>query len=393
MKHDLITTEKHLQTLCDRLGESSWIAFDTEFVSEFTYYPDLCLVQVAACERDSTYLAVIDTKREVDLKPFWQVLSEGTHQTIVHAGREEFRFCTRAIQAIPKNWFDIQLAAGLLGHEYPASYGKLVSRFLQKPLQKGETRSDWRRRPLTKSQLDYALQDVLYLQDIASMLAEDLRARGRLEWMQEEIGSWMNRVEESENQERWRRLSGMNGLSTEALRIARHLWHWREEQAQLMNCPPRRILRDDLIVELARRGRTNAREIRLIRGMEYRNVRDKIDDIAMCIEEALEDQTALPSRPPLKLPPQADMLEKFLNTALSMICRQEGVAQSIVGTMQDIRELLAYELGTNTDAIPALSRGWRKELVGSQISDLLKGKASLRILDPMAEAPITVNQS
>ena len=125
MKFETINSDADLQSLCKRLRNSRWIAFDTEFVSEFTYYPELCLVQVAA---DNDVLAVIDPQRVKEFTPFWQTLVDGDHETVVHAGREEYRFCRRAVGTAPRNWFDIQLAAGMVGMDYPASYGKLINR-------------------------------------------------------------------------------------------------------------------------------------------------------------------------------------------------------------------------------------------------------------------------
>ncbi len=392
LNHEFIKTRRDLVELCDRLRESTWIAFDTEFVSEFTYYPNLCLIQVAADTAAGQTIAVIDPQAIEDIGPFWQTLVEGDHQTIVHAGREEYRFCRRAVQAVPKKWFDIQLAAGMAGLEYPASYGKLVSRLLRHKVHKGETRSDWRRRPLSKAQIEYALQDVLHLRSLASTLAGKLREQGRSDWMREETDLWMSRIEESESQQKWRRLGGLSGLSPNALRIARALWQWREEHAQLKDTLPRRILRDDLLVELARRGRSNPQEILSIRGMEYRGTRNHVEEIGVCIERAAADTSDLPQSVSWALPPQANILEKFLNTALTMICRQAAIAPGLVGTTQDVRELLSFELGlAPTNQPPSLACGWRAKLVGSQIAELLRGNASLRIVDPMSDAPISVS--
>jgi ribonuclease D len=322
------------------------------------------------------------------------MLVQGDHQTIVHAGREEYLFCRRAVGTVPKSWFDVQLAAGLAGLEYPASYGKLVNRLLRQKVHKGETRSDWRRRPLSKGQIEYALQDVVHLHTLAMALRDRLEACGRSAWMWEETGLWMSRLDHAESQQKWRRLSGLSGLSQQGQRIARALWLWRENLAQLKNTLPRRILRDDLLVELARRGRWNPQDILAIRGMEYRGTRGHVEQIAVCIERAAADNTALPQSVPWTLPPQSDVLEKFLNTALTMICRKASIATSLVGTTQDIRELLSFELGlAPANEPPSLACGWRAELVGSQIVELLRGNAALRIVDPMADAPIAVSRA
>ena len=261
--YDHITTDAQLEKLCCKLASSSFIGFDTEFVSEDTYFPELCLIQVAADE----VLAVIDPQEIGDMTLFWDALSKGEHLTIAHAAREEFRFCRTAVQRRPANLFDVQLAAGLVGIEYPASYGKLLNKLLNVRLAKGETRTDWRRRPLSDKQIEYALQDVIYLKDIHTKIEAKLVELGRLEWLQEEMSVWQDQMEAAEQQERWRRVSGISGLPEKALVIVRELWRWREGIARSKNRPPRRILRDDLIVELARRGKigrqTDPRDPRL----------------------------------------------------------------------------------------------------------------------------------
>ena len=143
VKHELITTDHQLEEFCHALADAERIAFDTEFVSEDTYRPQLCLVQVAAADR----LAVIDPLKVQNLVPFWTVLADGGHETIVHAGRQEIEFSLAAIGRPPHRLFDVQIAAGMVGIEYPASYGSLVSKLLGLTPQKGETRTDWRKRP------------------------------------------------------------------------------------------------------------------------------------------------------------------------------------------------------------------------------------------------------
>ena len=162
MNYDYLSTDQAIADFCRDIATASLIAFDTEFVSEDRYYPELCLVQVAAGDR----LAILDPLAGADLGPFWQLVSTGTHITVVHAGREEFRFCRRASGARPVNLFDTQLASGLIGLDYPAAYGSLLQKLLGKTLGKGETRTNWRRRPLSKRQLEYALQDVIYLEPL-----------------------------------------------------------------------------------------------------------------------------------------------------------------------------------------------------------------------------------
>ena len=150
--YDLVTTDPQLGALVDRLAEHPHVAFDTEFVSEHTYRSQLCLIQVAA----PGVLAVIDTLAVRELDPFWRLLTAPERTTVVHAGREEMGFILHAIGERPAKLFDVQVAAGLVDHDYPAGYGAIVRRLLNLQTNKGETRTDWRRRPLSNAQLDYA---------------------------------------------------------------------------------------------------------------------------------------------------------------------------------------------------------------------------------------------
>ena len=203
MSYQSITTSSQLLDLCDSLAGASIIAFDTEFVSEDRYEPELCLLQVA----DGKQNYIIDTLSVEDVTPFWQKLVSGDHITLVHSGREEFRFCLSGVGSYPGNWFDVQLAAGMVGLEYPAAYGTLCSRLLRVSLGKGETRTDWRRRPLSQQQLDYAVQDVLHLDNLHVELTRRLEKLDRRNWFDQEMSDWLKSQESLINGERWRSVS------------------------------------------------------------------------------------------------------------------------------------------------------------------------------------------
>src|SRR5262249_16833962 len=185
-------------------------------------------------------LAVIDPLEIEDVKPFWDLLARDQHETIVHSGREEFRFCRHAIGKRPAQLFDIQLAAGLIGMEYPAAYSSLVSKLLGKALAKGETRTDWRRRPLSEHQMEYALQDVVHLAPARNAIYRKLEKLHRESWLTAEMEIWQSDVEAFEVSERWRRVSGIAGLSMRQLAIVRELWLWRDGEAERRNWPPKR---------------------------------------------------------------------------------------------------------------------------------------------------------
>ena len=388
VQYDHVTTDQQLRDLCGQLAEADIIAFDTEFVSEDTYQPELCLIQVAARGK----LAVIDPYAVKDQSPFWDLLTAGPRETLVHSGREEFRFCLRETGRRPASWFDIQIAAGLVGLEYPASYGTLAYKVLNKTLAKGETRTDWRRRPLSQRQLEYALQDVLDLEAIRWKLYEQLDKLGRVTWLEAELLDWQTDIEESERGEKWRRIGGLAGMSRRSLAVVRELWSWRDAEAQRRDIPARRILRDDLLLELAKRQTADMKRIRVVRGMEWGNVQKHLPAISEQIEKAMAlSDSKLPHLERRVSRPQLNLLGQFLSTALGSICRTANVAASLAGTAQDVRDLIAYRLnlgGFVDGEIPILARGWRAEVVGNVIDHLLSGDLSIRITDPLAEEPL-----
>lgn len=388
MTHLTITSSAQLTDFCRRLAQSDRIGIDTEFVSEDTFRPELCLIQVAT----ENELAVIDPYKVRNLGEFWQTLSSGEHTTIAHAAREELNFSLLACERPPTNLFDTQIAAGLCSTEYPSSYGSVVMKFLSRQAAKGEQRTDWRRRPLSDAQIDYALEDVRYLLPLYDVLQRKLKRHNRLGWIAEEMNSWLQEVRDSRERPRWRKVSGIGGLSSRSLAIVKQLWLWRQAEAERRDIPPRRILRDDLIVELAKRKSDSPERIRQIRGIQQVTKKITAEQIAACVKQGLEaplDDDERKRREPM--PSQLNLLGQFLSPALTSICHAANVATSLAGTATDVRDLIAYrlEFGDATGGeMPILMRGWRAELVGNLIDELLAGKKSIRIANPQSDEPL-----
>lgn len=392
MSSPTITSPDTLNQLCERLREAPIIGIDTEFVSEDTFHPELCLIQVATTED----LAAIDPLALKDLTPFWETMVSGDHVTVLHAGREELNFFLRAVGAVPKHLFDVQIAAGFCSNEYPSSYSAVVSKFVGHQPAKGEQRTDWRRRPLTDAQIEYALEDVRYLLPLHERLTELLAKLGRSEWFASEMIAWQNEVIAANSRKDWRRVSGIGKLSSRSLAIVRELWTWRQEEAQSRNQPPRRILRDDLLVEIAKRKVDSPDRIMGIRGIERTPAKRKAQELAECVQRGLEGPTErlhVGGRK-AELPSQLNLLGQFLAPALGTICRRAEIATSMVGTASDVRDLIAYRIGlTNGDQpTPSLAEGWRAEVVGNVIDELLDGKRSIRINNARAEDPLVFDQ-
>ena len=386
VSHLTITSQSDLLDYCGRLYEADWIAMDTEFVSEDSYRPELCLIQVAGPEG----MALIDTIAVKDVTPFWKVLAEGDHETIVHAGRGDLEFCLRAVKQRPKQLFDTQVAAGLVGIEYPIGLRNLILKVVGDRSKKHETRTDWRRRPLSDRQIQYALDDVRHLREITDVLHGRLNELGRVDWMRDEMERWQDDVERSLRQERWRRLSGSSGMDRKSLALARGLWRWREAEAERRNVPARRVLRDDLLVELAKRQTSDPKRIRAVRGFERRNLVRVIPEIAECLSRALElPEEKWPIKYVSSPKPQLSVLGQFLFSALGSIAREAHLAPSLVGGPNDVRDLIACRTEEDQRSKPpSLSVGWRAELVGNLFENLLGGKIAVRVDDPTSDHPL-----
>jgi ribonuclease D len=382
-----IKTQSALQQFCEDLAKESLISFDTEFVSEDSYRPLLCLIQVAT----ENQIAIIDPLDCEDLSVFWDLLIDENRTVVVHAGREEILFCFRGTGRLIPNLFDIQIAAGFLGYEYPASYAKLVQRVVGRTLDKEETRSDWRQRPLSRQQLEYAAQDVRDLVRIYRSLSERLHKHGRLTWLMEETRLKQEELSDFESSENWHRISGVSTLSGKSLSIARALWNWRDTRAKQRNVPPRKILRDDLLVELARRGTADPRRVAALRGMEYRNTRQLIPELSAIIEDAaLEPPPTWPRKHRYGKGQPASMLTQFLSAAMAFICHHKHIAPMLVATSDDLRDFVLYRLDREADQShpPSLLRGWRAEIVGRDLDDLLEGKIGIMLDNPDSDIPI-----
>ena len=383
-----IDQQNQLIDFCQRNRETGYVGFDTEFVSENRYRPELCLIQVATDDE----IALIDTLAIEDVSPFWDWLVGGDHVTVVHAAREEFLFCYRACRQQPKRLFDVQLAAAFIGLDYPASYSNLVAQLLGKYVAKGETRTDWRRRPLTDRQLQYALFDVVHLRDLYEIIRGRLGELERMSWYTDEVDLWMEELAKTETEPQWQRVSGIASLNPRELAIVRELWICRDEYAERKNRSPKRVLPDDLIVELAKRRSSSVSSFKAIRGFQNRIARGMTKDISEAIERANAlTKSELPRRLQRNKTLNLGLLGQFLSTALTVVCRAQQISPAIVGTASDVRAMAAWRLGMlKLEEPPSLVQGWRAEIVGQLIDQVLNGSIAIRVGDPKSDTPLVI---
>lgn len=390
--YELVSNDQQLAEMVGVLSESNQIGFDTEFVAEDCYQPDLCLVQLSTPDR----VYVVDPRSCTEFDAVWNLLIDPSKQILVHAGREETLFVYRATgKSIPK-LFDVQVAMGLLGGEYPASYGKLLQRLLGEVLTKGETRTDWRKRPLSTAQLDYAALDVLHLPQLVEILTKQLSDKGRLGWLEDELQRRQSQLILTQEQEGWYRLSAVQSLNSKQLGIVRELWHWRDNRARTKNMPSRRVLRDDLIIELARRGTPDPKKISQIRGLHHAGFQRFLPELGECIKRGTQGPPPeIPWSSNSKKPKTPALLQQFLTASMSYLCRSHQIAPAIVGTSDDVGRLAAYWLSgaklTEDDAdYPNLLRGWRAEFVGQPLYEIFTGKKALKVQNPNQEMPLAL---
>jgi ribonuclease D len=382
----VITSAEELAACCERLAVSRHLGLDTEFVGEDTYHPRLCLIQLAT--DDALYL--IDPLSAGPLDAFWRLIVDPANLVVVHAGREEVRLCRLWSGQVPGNLFDLQIAAGLVGHTYPLGHGNLVRETLGVQLAKGETLTEWRSRPLTRAQIRYAFDDVRFLLPAWRELSSRLERLGRADWACEEFARLADAAAPEEPtqavEERWRKLRGLGALDRRRLAIVREVYNWREEVAARQNRPARTVVRDDLIVEIARRNPTRARDLHVVRGLPKRD----LDAIVAAVERAR-------ALPPDQLPRAAEreqdpqpvtLVSAVLNAALGDFCARNRLATNLVATTTDVKLLARARY--RDEAPPdesLLTRGWRAAHVLPHLLALLDGRRALRVADVRADAP------
>jgi ribonuclease D len=365
-------------------------AFDTEFVSEDTFEPVLCLVQVATHEQ----VAVIDPFQVRDLGAFWDVVTDPSVEVVMHAASEDLRICHLRAGKLPQGVFDVQLAAGFVGFSYPLSLVNLVGQVLGISLSGSETRTDWRRRPLSAAQLEYALDDVRYLLDLADHISGRLEQLGRSQWVTAELRDLVSAVAERADEDRWRRLPNLGQLNRRGLEAARKLAVWREDEARRQNRPLRHVMRDDLLVGIAKRLPRNPRELEALRDFNRPALLRQSDTILAILDRvrsAPDDELPeLYSRP--EEPPGVSMVSSLLSAALAQCCAQNQVAAQLVANATDLRHLVRWHLeGRDESRRPALLEGWRHDFCGRLLLDILDGRLALRVADAGGEFPVVLD--
>lgn len=384
LPEEIVSTPEELASCCAHLARHREFGFDTEFVGEDSYHPHLCLIQAAAPDR----LFLIDPLSTGPLDAFWNLVVDPSRVVVVHAGREEVRLCRLGAGKTPGNLFDLQIAAGLVGMTYPLGHGPLVGQVLGVHLSKNETRTEWRDRPLTPAQIRYAFDDVRFLLRAWEKLSGRLEKLGRTEWAREEFERLARTAspEEPAAEERWRKLRGIGSLDRRRLAVVRALFNWREDTAARTNRPARTIVRDDLIVEIARRNPTTEHDLQTLRGLPRRDLTAILQAVVQARELPLDVCPEAMERD--QDPPQVLLTANVLMAVLGDVCARLRLAPNLVASNQDVKRLVrARFLGAHLPIDVPLTQGWRADAILPELLAVLDGRRMVRIADVTAPAP------
>jgi ribonuclease D len=377
MRADLVTSPERLAELCETWRKAGRFAFDTEFIRDETFDAQLCLLQVA-CEDE---VVLIDPLEGLDLKPFWELVTNPALTTIVHAGKEDFEICLRESGSPPRNVFDVQIAAGFVGVGYPLSLSRLVDGVLQTRVTKGQTMTDWSRRPLTDEQLQYAVDDVRYLPRVHAKLTEKLRKARRATWAKEEFARFESaELYKPPPEDRLFKLKGAKKLEGVSLVVLARLIEWRDAWAARKNRPIRSLCRDDVLVEIARRKPKRAAQLEVLRGFSQSRNKQVVGELLELVAEAVKTPRAdWPQAHVVREEtPMMRAVTDILSAVLRANCYTHGVAQELVGSTQRLRELVDFSLNHRSSE-PPLLQGWRGKFIGHKLLDILDGDSEVHL--------------
>ena len=368
----LITDTDALAQFCERQKSAEFVAVDTEFMRERTYWPILCLVQVAGPEE----AVAIDALAEgIDLRPLLALMSNASTLKVFHAARQDLEICYQLAGEVPHPVFDTQIAAMVCGFGDSASYETLVRRLAGASLDKASRFTDWAHRPLTERQLHYALADVIHLRTVYDKLQQVLGKNGRAAWFKEEMTDLVDpALYRTEPAEAWRRFRLRGRADRRFLGVLRALAAWREEAAQGRDLPRGRIMRDEAVLEIAAHAPKTIEQLARTRSLGKGIAEGKLGrDILDAVEQGLEDANPPPALPAkAEPPPGIGPLIELLRVLLKQRCEDYQVAQKLVASADDLEAIAADD-----DAPVRALAGWRRDIFGKDALALKHGQLAL----------------
>ncbi len=370
---DLITTTRDLAEACGRLASHPFVTVDTEFLRETTYYPLLCVAQIASADE----AIVIDTLADgLDLKPFYELMANERVLKVFHAARQDIEIVWHQANMIPHPIFDTQVAAMVLGYGDSISYDQLVQRITGDALDKSHRFTDWSRRPLSPAQVKYAISDVTHLRDVFVALDADLHKRGRAEWVGEEMEVLTSpETYRMDPETAWERLKTRVRKPKE-LAVLMEVAAWREREAQTRDVPRGRVLKDDVLGEIATQAPTTVERLAGLRSLPRGFERSKWgQDILAAVARGLErDPKTLPRLERPRGGGNGSATVELLKVLLRMTSERHAVAAKVIATIDELERIAADDAAD----VPAL-HGWRRELFGDKALALKHGKLALAV--------------
>jgi ribonuclease D len=370
---ELISTTDELAATCERLARHPFITIDTEFLRETTYYPLLCIAQMASPDE----AVVVDSLAPgIDLKPFFDLMANERVLKVFHAARQDIEIVWHRAGIVPHPVFDTQVAAMVLGYGDSISYDQLVQRITGDSLDKSHRFTDWTRRPLSAAQASYALSDVTHLRDVYLSLVADLGRRGRADWMDDEMEILTSpETYRAEPERAWMRLKTRVRKPKE-LAVLIEVAAWREREAQTRDVPRSRVLKDDTIGDIAVQAPTTVERLAALRSLPKGFERSKWGaSILDAVKRGLaRDPHTLPRIERPKSAPNGAATVELLKVLLRMTAERHGVAAKVIATVDDLDRIA----GDDDADVPAL-KGWRRELFGDKALALKHGRLALAV--------------
>jgi len=373
MQVHFIDTQDRLKEICQKFSQSEFLAVDTEFVRQATYYPILALIQIC----DGQQIAIIDPVTIDDLGPLMTIFYDDTITKVLHSARQDLEIFYSLNQSVPNAIFDTQVAAALLGYGEQIGYASLVKQLLNVELDKSQTRTDWLKRPLTDKQLTYAADDVRHLAKLYPMQKKKLEQQGRLSWLENDFRFLSSEATYSPSPETiWLKIRGANRLKKQKLAILKNLTSWREYQAIKRNLPRRRVLSDDSLIELASNPPKNLSELGEFNGISNKFIQYNGDEVIAAIQQGLNtDSKDCPQLPTVeKLTQDEEALADCLMAVIHLSAHDNHISPNCLCTRKELNALIKGKRDLN------ILSGWRNELAGKHLLKFLSGESHLSFL-------------
>lgn len=375
-QQQMLTTPEQLAGLCDHLAEAKLFAFDTEFIGEDSYEPRLCVVQIATTDR----VELVDPYAIADLSPLWRLMADPGICKICHAGDQDLTIVFQKSGLKAENVFDTQIGAGLIGLGYPLAYWRLAELYTGISLEKAHTYSAWDRRPLSREQLTYAVDDVLHLPRIYEQISGKLREFGRAHWMQEACDNLCaSAATPVDPRAIYQRIKGLGTLQPIQAAALQELCAWREQIAFEHNLPPRSMMKDTVVIEIANRMPKKESDVAAIRGLDPSELNTYGRDIVAAVNRARqvppEQRPTIP--PQVEDPLETKRLAETLWVAAQAICLGQSVTPGLVTSQTQFVSLARLIAGKEPLDKHPVMQGWRTECLGQPLMHFLQGKTEL----------------